>query len=440
MRNFIIKKMINGGLGLAKDNNGMTVLIHGGLPDENVIVKDVVKKKGYKAAEAKTIINANPARIAPACQWYNRCGGCDLMHCTYEYQLAIKKKIIEDLYSRQFGPDALEQCPVNEVVASPAQFHYRQRIRLMVSDDTEIGYRQMQSHNVTAIDTCLIANERINDTLSAINASETASHFIGLSREIELQWNPASNLVTIIFHFHRKPRPADNNKAVELLQELSIIENVIIAGDNFQAAVINRDKSTTNPTLSFTLLPTEDIPPIIVQWEAGAFCQVNIEQNLNMIKTVLNFAGMQQHESVLDLYCGMGNFALPLSRQAASVEGMEGQGASIRCAKANSELNKISNTLFTKTDIHKGCNRLIKENRSFDCVIVDPPRAGIPDLYDQLSKLTQKRLVYVSCDPATLFRDLHHLTAHDFTIKKIQPVDMFPQTHHIETVVLLEKN
>lgn len=440
MREIIIKKMINGGLGLAKDNDGMTVLVSGTLPDEKVIVKNVTEKRGYKSAEVKTIIQANPARREAACSWYGRCGGCDLMHSTYEYQLMLKKEIIEDLYSRQFGPEALQQCPVNAVLASPALFHYRQRIRLMVSDDAQIGYRQTQSHTVTPIDSCLIAHDLINDALSGINASQTVSHFIGLSREIELQWNPATNLVSLIFHFHRKPRPADSAKAAELLREMSIIENVIISGDTFQSVVINREKSTTAPTLGFTFLPGEGKPPINVQWEAGAFCQVNIEQNFNMIATVLDFAAIQPHETVLDLYCGMGNFALPLARQAASVEGMEGQGASIRCARANSERNGVSNTLFTKTDIYKGCSGLIKENRSFDCVIVDPPRAGIPDLYDQLSALTQKRLVYVSCDPATLFRDLHHLTEHGFTIKKVQPVDMFPQTHHIETVVLLEKN
>ncbi len=440
MKEIIIKKIINGGLGFAKDDSGLTVLVQGGLPDEHVTLKNIQNKRGYTSAEVKNVIEPNRERIEPACPWYNQCGGCNLMHCTYSYQLALKKEIIEDLYTRQFGPEVCQQCPVDEVLPSPLQFHYRQRIRLMVTDKTEIGYRQMQSHLVTPIDYCLIAHASINEALTGIKSSQTARHFIELSSEIELQWNPADDLISIIFHFSRKPRPADINRAGELLRELAIIKHIIISGDSFQSTVINREQSNRNPTLSFSLSVVENTPPIIIEWEAGAFCQINIEQNFNMIRTVLDFAGVKQDESVLDLYCGMGNFALPLSTQARSVEGMEGQGASIRCAKANSEQNKITNTVFTKTDIHKGCGKLLDGGRTFDCIIVDPPRAGIPDLYDQLSRLTGKRLVYVSCDPATLFRDLQHLTERGFTIKRIQPVDMFPQTHHIETVVLLEKN
>ena len=158
-----------------------------------------------------------------------------------------------------------------------------------------------------------------------------------------------------------------------------------------------------------------------------------------MIETVIGFCDVKDDDTVLDLYCGMGNFAIPISSLAASVHGIEGQGASIRCAKQNSTSAGRTNTTFTKQPVHKGCDKLIADNTTFDCVIIDPPRQGAPELAQHLSKLCKKTLVYISCDPATLCRDLKELTGKGFTIQTIQPIDMFPQTHHIETVVLLKK-
>lgn len=431
--------MINGGKGLAIDKDGITILVHGALPGETVTLKNSDKKRNHKTADVQAVVSANTQRIVPPCRWYDGCGGCDLMHCNYPYQLVLKKEIIEDLYCREFGSEALSQCPVNPVLPSSKQFNYRQRIRLLVSENEEVGYRQAGSHRVIPIDTCMIAHEHINESFAAIRDAQAFDHLISLSEEIELQWNPLSTGVTLIFHFHRKPRPTDIKQAKALLDAYEQLEHILLVGDSFQPGVISKHNDTAKPRLGMQVA-VDGHHELEIEWEAGGFCQVNTEQNLNMIETVLDLAALQTDETVLDLYCGMGNFSLPLSFFAKAVEGMEGQGASIRCARMNSEQNGITNTLFTKTDIHKGCSALLKGQRSFDCVIVDPPRAGIPDLYEQLAQLTKKRLVYVSCDPATLFRDLFHLVKRGFIIRKIQPVDMFPQTHHIETVVLLEKN
>lgn len=157
-----------------------------------------------------------------------------------------------------------------------------------------------------------------------------------------------------------------------------------------------------------------------------------------MIETVLGFCNIGLKNSVLDLYCGMGNFAIPVSTLAQKVFGIEGQGSSIRCAKHNAATADANNTTFKKLPVHKGCDTLIEKGEKFDCIIIDPPRQGAPELATQLSRLCSKRLVYISCDPATLCRDLMALTKEGFSIKTIQPLDMFPQTHHIETVVLLE--
>jgi 23S rRNA (uracil1939-C5)-methyltransferase len=159
-----------------------------------------------------------------------------------------------------------------------------------------------------------------------------------------------------------------------------------------------------------------------------------------MIEKVLEFGEIAPGDSVLDLFCGMGNFSIPFALQGATVAGYEGQGAAIRAAIRNSYENGVEDkTSFSKKPVHQACEELVAAGRTFDCTIIDPPRQGGPQLADQLYKLTKKKLIYVSCDPATLIRDLNDLTTKGFAIEQIQPIDMFPQTHHIETIVQLKR-
>jgi 23S rRNA (uracil1939-C5)-methyltransferase len=176
-----------------------------------------------------------------------------------------------------------------------------------------------------------------------------------------------------------------------------------------------------------------------LSWEAGGFCQVNLAQNKTLIEIAVEFCQTDNTETVLDLYCGMGNFAIPLAFMAKTVLGVEGQGSAIRSARYNAAAAGCSNTRFIKSPVHNACRELAEQGQTFDCVLIDPPRQGAGGLAGQLAAIAAKRLVYISCDPATLCRDLAALCERGFTISKIQPVDMFPQTHHIETVVLLEK-
>ncbi len=177
-----------------------------------------------------------------------------------------------------------------------------------------------------------------------------------------------------------------------------------------------------------------------MEWEVGGFCQVNLEQNRNLVDLVCKYAAVQPEETVLDLFCGAGNFSLPLAATARTLVGIEGQGAAIRSARRNSENAGFANTTFFKQPIQKACLELTAAGKRFDLLVIDPPREGIPGLATMVGGLCRNRLVYISCDPATLGRDLADLTSAGFRIAAIQPVDMFPQTHHIETVVLLEKH
>ena len=189
--------------------------------------------------------------------------------------------------------------------------------------------------------------------------------------------------------------------------------------------------------LSMTIPGT---PQLELTWETGGFCQVNYGQNLKLIQLVMNYLKPAPSARILDLYCGMGNFSLKLAGSAGSVMGIESQGSAIRSARRNCAGNTIENARFIKSDVKKGCEQLVSSGETFDAVVCDPPRNGMPGMAPLLNRLCRNRLVYVSCDPATLCRDLADLIEIGFTVKKIQPVDMFPQTRHVETIALLEKS
>ncbi|MBU0664486.1 MAG: class I SAM-dependent RNA methyltransferase [Proteobacteria bacterium] len=440
----VIEKIVNGGYGLARRENGQFVLLRHVLPGETVTARILAEKKGFAEAALSKIIEASPHRISPPCPKYGTCGGCDLQHCDSEQQLQIKKEIISDLLERA-PQNALQHAVplLADPIASPQPFGYRQRIRLQIDENQQPGFRRYHSHQCVPITECLLARPELNSVLQQLQAYPLFHKILATTTELELLLNPASSRVVCLFHLARKPRPTDMKQAEALMETLPLVEKVLFHGQDFlPCGPSSGDKSDgDNNELQFLLppFPGHTDKSISLTLEAGGFCQVNLEQNIQLIQTVLDCCQADRQATVLDLFCGMGNFSIPLAMQSTSLLGIEGQGSAIRSARKNSKRAGLTNTLFEKSPIHERCQTLVTEGRSFDCVVIDPPRQGAPGLARQLATLTRKRLVYISCDPATLCRDLGELIHSGFAIIKLQPVDMFPQTHHIETVVLLAK-
>ena len=443
MQQLTIKKIINGGFGLSHLPTGQVVLVPRVLDGEVVDVKVEERKTNHLFGGVARIVTPHKARKEAPCIYYQECGGCDLQHCDITTQLEIKKNILQDLLSR--SQQTLVKEAVNSVLeplVSPAEFAYRQRIRLKIDGYQRLGFNKFRSHTIVPIKKCLLAAAPINSCLNELSDCLDFQNLAALSTEIELQLNPQSQEIVVLIHFNRKPRPGDISAAKAVCKEIMLIERIFFLGEGFQAMGPYSSSMKTDSKLMTLFYEEIGDPslPLSLQWEAGGFCQVNLNQNRRLIELVLNFAGVNEDESVLDLFCGMGNFAIPLARDAKNVTGIEGQGASIRCAKLNAQNNGVTNTEFIKSPIHNACSKMVDQKRTFDCVIIDPPRQGVPGLAPDLAKLTRKRLIYISCDPATLCRDLADLTESGFVIDTIQPVDMFPQTHHIETVVTLRKH
>jgi 23S rRNA (uracil1939-C5)-methyltransferase len=440
-----ITKIVNGGYGFARLSTGQVTLVRYALPNEDVIITIEDVKKNYLFGKVQQILQEHSGRITPPCKYYGQCGGCNLQHCDYHTQLTIKKGIVEDLLGRQ-SQEAVRNSIhlLAPPVPSPSAFGYRQRVRLQVGKRGVIGFHRYHSHDIIPIDICLLAGEAINKTIAALQNHDDGHRLCELSTEVELQLNPQTGKTVCIFNFSRKIRPADVKSARIFCRDVDEVERVFFVGSDFPITGPYCDKGEENKALNNTF--NVHYPNIIqlsrylnFSWEVGGFCQVNLAQNKALIETVLEFCQVDKNETILDLYCGMGNFSIPLAMAAKEVLGIEGQGSAIRSAQENAFNAALTNTRFLKKSVDNACQELAEKGEHFDCVVIDPPRLGALGLAGHLAKITSKRLVYISCDPATLCRDLADLTNAGFTIKKIQPIDMFPQTHHIETVVLLDR-
>ena len=395
----------------------------------------------------KEIIAAHPGRVVPPCRFFGRCGGCDLQHASYSLQLALKHQLLASLMAA--SPSAAVRAAAEQVPAvlpSARRFAYRQRLRLVKAGRQFLGFRGFRSHETVAIDRCLLARPEVSEVFSALMSNKDFLALLAVVEEVEFLFNPDLCEVDLLIRLARPSRPANRHGAQRLLADIRQIGRIFFYGEKFlrEPPICHNERRENNlrgdESLSLTYPASAALPQgAVLRWPVGGFSQVNIEQNRVLLELVLSQAAASDDDSVLELFCGAGNFSIPLARRAQSLLGVEGQGAAIRQARENARLAGLDNCRFEQADVHDFCRDLAGDGRRFSCILLDPPRAGMPNLAGILSKLCGRRLVLVSCDPRTLVRDLAALCQEGFSLRALQPIDMFPQTHHLETVALLEK-
>ncbi|NNK93619.1 MAG: 23S rRNA (uracil(1939)-C(5))-methyltransferase RlmD [Desulfobacterales bacterium] len=385
---FTIKKVINGGYGLSSLKAGKTVLVKYALPGETVCTMPLEQKKRLEYAQVTETIESHPRRITAPCSYYTKCGGCDLQHADYVFQCTIKQQIIADLLFRQPSMILKElSADIPLTISAPLQFGYRQRIRLKIINGGRFGFNKFHSHDVIAINKCLLAPPIINDCLSALPESGEYLSLAPILEELEILHNPYTESLNLLLHLNRRPRAADQKNAACLGKKIKTLSGVFFSGNGFsmQGPFGHHNRSASRRMS--TILQADR--PLTLSWEVGGFCQVNMKQNERLVELVLRFSALAPSDRVLDLYSGMGNFALPVALRAAHVHGIENQGSAIRSACFNSSQNNIANTTFEKSDVIESCKRLINRKATFDVIICDPPRQGMPALAPLLGLLTK---------------------------------------------------
>lgn len=426
-----IKKLIAGGKGLATLPDGLKVMVPGVLPGESVQIVETKRCRGYIEAGLIRVLEASAERVTPPCPFADRCGGCDMQHAAYPAQLAIKEQIIAEALQRAH----LEAPGLEPAMPSPSVWGYRYRLRLHLDGEGRLGFHQSGSNQVVAISRCLLATEAINRVIGQLVEAGWPERLKEQAAALELIQCPASGRVVLILEPRdRQPASQDTHRLQAGL--LSLVDDVLIKQRNPGAR-------QTSPAPQATLAQDFLLPghAYRLEWDTSCFFQVNVQQNHNLIQAALQpLAEANQPFRALDLFCGMGNFSIPLGLIGADITGVEHNQHSIHWAQRNSDQAGLKTARFLADDVERRLHRLVRRNRQFDCVLLDPPRQGLGLAAALIPLLKPRLIISVSCDPATLARDLALITKGGYRLTRVIPVDMFPHTHHIESLTFLERN
>lgn len=434
------------GEGIGKIDN-FTVFVKGAVKGEKVKAKITKVNKNFAFGRVMDIIEKSQDRTEPICPAYKRCGGCQMQHLSYKAQLEFKKQKVIDCIER-IGKIKMDSVTVHDTIGMEPPYYYRNKVQLPVGEkngEVQIGFYAERSHEIINIDKCYIQFEAANEIIKLVKEwmnkfkiqgydEETGK---GTLRHIMIRKGFKTEQIMLVL--------VTVNEALPYKKELieSLTQNI----DGITGIIQNINRKKTNVILGekeITLWGDNQIQDYIGQFKfnisSKSFFQVNPVQTEKLYAAALKYAGLTGNEVVFDAYCGTGTISLFLSQNAKMVYGVEIIPEAIENAKINADQNKVTNAEFIVGKSEEEIPKLIKRGIKPDVVVVDPPRKGCEKvLLESIASAAPRNIVYVSCDPATLSRDLGILSELGYEVKEVQPVDMFPATGHVETVVLLYK-
>ncbi len=426
----LIEKLVVGGMGLARRADGLVVLIPYVIPGEKVSVDLGPKKKSFQHGQVKEVVEPSPDRLSPPCPYFGRCGGCHFQHIAISRQDALKKDIFYDEFQRSglnFGKHSIRY------LSSALSFGYRQRIRLHV-EEGRMGFFQHHSHSLLEIDHCLLARPEINTLLDELSRHSSWLKVAEHVGEVEIHVNPGDGRCLLITSFNRKPRPRDLSSLREVVADLPDLASLLVKSPDGALVTSFPD---TKGRISYRLAGKVG-KDIEVALEPGGFCQVNEGQNQQMVNQLLDWLEGEPQGRVLDLFCGVGNFSLPMAGAGFTVTGIDQQRSAIRSALDNAERNHLACD-FQQGAALEGLKKIARAGETFNYVLLDPPRAGFKEGSALLPALKAEKIIYISCDQATLFRDLKAICVGGYEVAAITLVDQFCQSYHLESMVLLNR-
>jgi 23S rRNA (uracil1939-C5)-methyltransferase len=429
----IIDKLAFGGNGVCRIN-GKVCFVPFSCPGDEVRLAITSEKRSYCVARIVELMVPSPFRVTPPCPVFGRCGGCSWQHVEYGQQLLAKQQILAETLWR--GARVASEC-VRPVLPSPVQYGYRSRVQLKLhasKDSLRIGFFRSNSHLVEDVGTgCAIALPVINTTLAALRV--VLASFPDISAIPQISIDCAEQGIIAVVTYNGRDKSAAAAFFRERRADLAPLTGVFLNTGHKALQKLYGDDH-----LAYTLpAASPEANECQLSYQPGGFAQVNRGQNRAMLGLVRQLACFQGSERVLDLYCGNGNFSLPIAGEAATVTGIEEYALSIAAAEANRAVNGITNAEFICADAAAGLIQLSAGGRRFDTVILDPPRTGAAEAVPDLCRLNPARIIYVSCDPNTLARDCGLLADSGYHVRECLPLDMFPQTYHLESVTLLQK-
>ena len=429
-----VDRIVAGGDGLA-DLDGLKVFVPFSAPGERIRASLVTRKRDYAVARIDDIIEPSPLRVTPECPHFGTCGGCQLQHLSYEGQLVAKKLIVNDALQR-LGDVFV---PIRNVEPSNPEWRYRNKTQYPVgwSRGVRVGFFRRGSHRLLDIDRCLLHPERFDRFRLSFVETVAASN-----ETIYDEWTHRGNIRHLVL---RCPEPGGETLAIVVTSSGKLAGTVVnrLAAEEGVAGVVQ----SVNPTRTNRILGPRSpvlagrghlLVPVLdreFRVSAGSFFQVNSDRTAALSRKVLKYLAPGGDECVVDLFSGVGVLSLVVARFVDSVVGVELDPVAVADAAFNAQRNGIDNARFIAGDV----DAVITGLERTDAVIIDPPRRGCePETLRRIAGLKPSRIIYVSCHPATLARDLKILAGHGYRTTDVEPVDMFPQTFHVEVIARLE--
>lgn len=434
-----------GGVGIGK-YEGFTVFVEGGLIQDKVKVRISKSKKNYAVGDIVEILEKSPFRVDRICSDdLKDCGGCQIQELDYNKQLELKTNEVKQVISR-IGK--LENVEIHETIGMQSPCRYRNKAQFPIQNingSTAIGFYKKKSHDVIPTDMCVIQHD-INDKIIKIIKTYIQAYNVsiynemthtGVLRHLVTKVGFTTNEVMVVL--------VANGTKLPHLNELASVLQENIPG--FKTLVLNINKDKTNVILGKENKViygngkiNDYIGDLVFEISPLSFFQVNPVQTEVLYNKALEYAELKENDTVFDIYCGIGSISLFLAQKATKVYGIEIVEDAIKDAKINAKLNNLNNVEFYVGKAEEVVPKMYSEGKTANVVVVDPPRKGCDEkVLDTIVSMKPDRVVYVSCNPSTLARDLAYLDERGYKCVEIQPVDMFPHTMHVECCVLMSR-
>lgn len=410
-------------------HQGQVVFIDNALPGEMVRFRPGKKRRKVLQGTLAEIISPSPDRVDPECPYFGTCGGCALQHLDHLAQLEHKQQQLVDNLERiaKVVPDEY----LAPVAAAP--WHYRRKARLGIryvpkKGGVLVGFRERHKSYITSLDACLVLDRKLSDLLPGLH--ELVSGLSGYDRIPQIEVAAADNAAALVFRHLEALTDADHQRLIEFGQAHDVQMLLQPGGLGTIHPIHPEDPES---------LYYEIDGGIRIHFQPTDFIQVNGEQNRKLVNLALSLLEPGADDNILDLFCGVGNFTLPIARRAGRVTGIDGEKRLVQRAVDNAALNGLDNVELKTADLYTEELTGSWIDPSFNKLLLDPPRSGAMELMKRLPDIAPERIVYISCNPATLARDAEILARkHGYRLRRAGIIDMFPHTVHVESIALFD--